>query len=222
MSVVLGWRSFHYLWSIYGSTSRFVRRDFHREEMENYLGFGFVTFADMTTTKLVCSTRVFNLHGRKVWNNKRIDEFQNLWYRLNVNEHWNEKKFLLEMKQIPIITNPFVQVCRFFFFLLIELIWLDNNCSSPPPSLPPPTCTNISSCPPSIPYPYGQYRQSSPPMINPLNGWIVNPSIPQLIHPMYNPQQQYGKNKRNSFFFFQRNISWNIFSYISIINIDVE
>ena len=31
-----------------------------------YLGFGFVTFADMTTTKNVCSTRIFNLHGRKV------------------------------------------------------------------------------------------------------------------------------------------------------------
>ncbi len=30
------------------------------------LGFGFVTFADMTTTKTVCSTRIFNLHGRKV------------------------------------------------------------------------------------------------------------------------------------------------------------
>lgn len=29
-------------------------------------GFGFVTFADMTTTKTVCSTRVFNLQGRKI------------------------------------------------------------------------------------------------------------------------------------------------------------
>ena len=32
-------------------------------------------------------------------------------------------------------------------------------------------------------------------MINPLNGWIVNPSILQLIHPMYNSQQQYGKDQ---------------------------
>ncbi len=31
-----------------------------------FLGFGFVTFADMATTKIVCSTRIFNLHGRKV------------------------------------------------------------------------------------------------------------------------------------------------------------
>jgi len=29
-------------------------------------GFGFVTFADMATTKIVCSTRIFNLHGRKI------------------------------------------------------------------------------------------------------------------------------------------------------------
>ncbi|UJR34279.1 hypothetical protein I4U23_021683 [Adineta vaga] len=29
-------------------------------------GFGFVTFADMSTTKTVCSTRIFNLHGRKI------------------------------------------------------------------------------------------------------------------------------------------------------------
>lgn len=29
-------------------------------------GFGFVTFADMLTTKNVCSTRIYNLHGRKV------------------------------------------------------------------------------------------------------------------------------------------------------------
>lgn len=32
----------------------------------HFLGFGFVTFADMATTKIVCSTRIFNLHGRKV------------------------------------------------------------------------------------------------------------------------------------------------------------
>jgi hypothetical protein len=32
----------------------------------HFLGFGFVTFADMATTKMVCSTRIFNLHGRKV------------------------------------------------------------------------------------------------------------------------------------------------------------
>ncbi|CAF3412756.1 unnamed protein product [Rotaria sp. Silwood2] len=29
-------------------------------------GFGFVTFSNMATTKAVCSTRIFNLHGRKV------------------------------------------------------------------------------------------------------------------------------------------------------------
>ncbi|CAF0803250.1 unnamed protein product [Rotaria sordida] len=29
-------------------------------------GFGFVTFTDMATTKSVCSTRIFNLHGRKI------------------------------------------------------------------------------------------------------------------------------------------------------------
>lgn len=53
-------------------------------------------------------------------------------------------------------------------------------------------------------------------MMNSVGGWIVNPSMPQMFHPMFNPQQQYGN------FFFINEILSISFSDISIIHIDVE
>ena len=49
-----------------------MKKTTHSNASENtfflfILGFGFVTFTDMTSTKNVCSTRIFNLHGRKVF-----------------------------------------------------------------------------------------------------------------------------------------------------------
>ncbi|CAF1470429.1 unnamed protein product, partial [Adineta ricciae] len=41
---------------------------------------------------------------------------------------------------------------------------------------------------PSIPLSYGQ---SSPTFVNTLGGWIVNPTMPQMFHPMFNPHQPY-------------------------------
>ncbi|CAF1150031.1 unnamed protein product [Rotaria sp. Silwood1] len=122
-------------------------------------GFGFVTFADMSTTKVVCSTRIFNLHGRKI-ECKRALKREEI---LGTNEN-DYKSF-----------RP------------------NKTCPSPPVtsnSIP----TNLPLCPTSIPMSYGQYRQLPPGIINTLSGWIVNPSmqtIPQMFHPMFNPNQQY-------------------------------
>jgi hypothetical protein len=83
--------------------------------------------------------------------------------------------------------------------LKIELLYIDNICSSPSSPVVP-SSSNVPLCPPappSIPFPYGQYGQSAPAMINSLGGWIMNPSmqsIPQMFHPIFNPHQQYGKS----------------------------
>ncbi|CAF3028348.1 unnamed protein product [Rotaria sp. Silwood2] len=129
-------------------------------------GFGFVTFSDMATTKAVCSTRIFNLHGRKI----------------ECKQALKREEFWLIRKAIQMITNLFVQVY--------------NASLSPPPPVPSltPMPANIQMCPSSIPLSYGQYRQSSPTSINALGGWIVNPSmqaIPPMFQPMFNPHQQY-------------------------------
>ncbi|CAF1632285.1 unnamed protein product, partial [Adineta ricciae] len=115
-------------------------------------GFGFVTFADMSTTKNVCSTRIFNLHGRKI-ECKRALKREDI---LGSNEgDFNDYKSF----------RP------------------NNNCS------PPSSSTNVQLCSPSIPLSYGQ---SSPTFVNTLGGWIVNPTMPQMFHPMFNPHQPYG------------------------------
>jgi len=128
-------------------------------------GFGFVTFADMATTKIVCSTRIFNLHGRKIECKRALKREEIL--AGNEGDSNDYKSF----RPNNICPSP-----------------------SPPPPPPPQQPTNISLCPTSIPLSYGQYRQSSPGTVNALGGWIVNPSmqtIPQMFHPMFNPHQQY-------------------------------
>ncbi|CAF2708221.1 unnamed protein product [Rotaria sp. Silwood2] len=128
-------------------------------------GFGFVTFADMATTKAVCSTRIFNLHGRKIECKRALKREEIL--ASNENDSNDYKSFRPN------------NTCS----------------SSPvPPISSNQIPQNIPLCPTSIPLPYGQYRQLPPAIINTLGGWIVNPSmqtIPQMFHPMFNPHQQY-------------------------------
>jgi len=130
-------------------------------------GFGFVTFTDMATTKIVCSTRIFNLHGRKI-ECKRALKREEI---LAGNEgDSNDYKSFRPNNSYPSPPPP------------------------PPPSSSNPMPPNIQLCPTSIPLSYGQYRQSPPAVVNALGGWIVNPSmqtIPQMFHPMFNPHQQY-------------------------------
>lgn len=105
-------------------------------------GFGFVTFADMSTTTKVCSTRVFNLHGRKIECKRALKREQILG--LNETDSNDYKSFRPNLDK----TNSNVLL-------------------------------NSST--------YGEYNQSSS-FINPISGWIVNPSIQQIYQPMLNQQ----------------------------------
>ncbi|CAF1389473.1 unnamed protein product [Rotaria magnacalcarata] len=131
-------------------------------------GFGFVTFADMATTKAVCSTRIFDVHGRKI-ECKRALKREEI---LAKNEHDSNdyKSFRPNNNCLSSSTAGPVQI--------------QSN------SMP----VNVPLCSTTIQMPYEQYRQLPPTIINTLGGWIVNPSIqtiPQMFHPMFNPHQQY-------------------------------
>ncbi|CAF1197177.1 unnamed protein product [Adineta steineri] len=126
-------------------------------------GFGFVTFTDMSTTKTVCSTRIFSLHGRKI-ECKRALKREDI---MATNEgDSNDYKSFRPNNICPSLSPP-----------------LSN--SMPPniqlcPTSYPLSYVQYRQSSPAIVNALGNW------IVNP-----SMQTIPQIFHPMFNPHQQY-------------------------------